>query len=163
MDVDNEAPVTLPLVIQLAKERLWAFQCGWTLKRSGRTPGGPCKITLNSWHSLRQVSGSYPRVPGAALFQLRRGVVRYAAYVDGSLSLGRNCESQPLNLIFGPLTSVQECKLSGCNLLNKITQDTAELREHILTGHLNNLKLPCPIKGADHYFYPYPSNSLFSI
>ncbi|KAF9651848.1 hypothetical protein BDM02DRAFT_459475 [Thelephora ganbajun] len=40
-----------------------------------------------------------------------------------------------------------ECKLSGCNLLYKITRDTDELREHIQTGHLNNLKLPCPIKG----------------
>jgi len=54
MEVDSEALVTVPFVIQLAKERLWAFQCGWTLKRSGRAPGGPCKITLNSWDSLRQ-------------------------------------------------------------------------------------------------------------
>lgn len=67
MDVDNEVLVTPSLVIQLAKERLWTFQCGWGLKRSGRTPGGPCKITLNSWHSLRQVSGSYLHVSRAAL------------------------------------------------------------------------------------------------
>jgi len=53
MGVDIEQPVTIPLVIQLAKERLWAFQCGWILKRSDRTPGGPCKTTLNSWHTLR--------------------------------------------------------------------------------------------------------------
>lgn len=57
MDVDNEQLVTIPLVIQLAKGRLWTFQCGWTLKRSDRTPGGPCKITLNSWHTLQLVSG----------------------------------------------------------------------------------------------------------
>lgn len=57
MDVDGEQLVTIPVVVQLAKEKLWAFQCGWTLKRSDRTPGGPCKINLNSWHNLQQVSG----------------------------------------------------------------------------------------------------------
>jgi len=75
MEVDGEALVTPPLVIQLAKERLWTFQCGWTLKRSGRTPGGPCKITLNSWHSLRQVSSPCVRVLEVALSQLRHGAV----------------------------------------------------------------------------------------
>ena len=67
MDVENEQLVTIPLAIQLAKERLWAFQCGWILKRSDRTPGGPCKITLNSWHTLRLVSGPYAHVSGVVL------------------------------------------------------------------------------------------------
>lgn len=66
--------------------------------------------------------------------------------------------SQLLNAISKSLTLVQECKLSGCNLLIKTTQDTAELREHILTGHLNNLKLPCPIRGATHCFLLHPSD-----
>ena len=67
MDVDDDQPLTPPLAIQLAKERLWAFQCGWILKRSDRTSGGACKITLNSWHTLRLVSGSHPHVWGAVL------------------------------------------------------------------------------------------------
>ena len=156
MDVDNEVLVTLPLAIQLAKERLWTFQCTWILKRSDRTPYGPCKINLNSWHSLRQVSRSCPRILGAVPC-LNQGAMSYdAAHVDGSLSRGRNCESRTLNLICGFLTLVQECKLSGCNLVNKITTDAAELRKHILTGHLNNLKLPCPIRGAARPFLLYP-------
>ena len=74
MEVDSESLVALPLVIQLAKERLeTTAQCGWTLKRSERTPGGPCKIALNSWHSLRQVSDSYTHVLEVTLSQLWRG------------------------------------------------------------------------------------------
>jgi len=106
MEVDSETLVTIPLVIQFAKEKLWVFQCGWTLKRSGRTPGGPCKISLNSWDSLRQVSGSSMRVLGA-IHCLTQGTTLYgAAYVDSSLSLGRNCESHPLKVIPEFLTSV---------------------------------------------------------
>ncbi|KAF9787191.1 hypothetical protein BJ322DRAFT_706858 [Thelephora terrestris] len=106
MNVDEQL-VTVPFAIQLAKERLSPFQCGWTLKRSDRTAGGPCKITLNSWHTLRLHT------------------------------LKAHCRLGEI-----------ECKLPGCNLLIKVMRDTEELREHILTGHLNNLKLPCPIKSC---------------
>ena len=92
MEMDGKALVTIPLVIQLAKERLWIFQCGWPLKRSGRIPGGPCKITLNSWHSLQQVSGSYVHIPGASPPHLNT-ILHNIAYVDSSLSQWRNCES----------------------------------------------------------------------
>jgi len=152
MDVDNEVLVTLPLAIQLAKERLWSFQCGWNTTRSG----GPCKITLNSWHSLRQVSRPSLRALGAVPCLNESAMSYDAAYVDDPLSRGRNCESHPLNLISKFLILVQECKLPGCNLIDKITRDATELRGHILTGHLNNLKLPCPIRGAARHFLLHP-------
>ena len=157
MEVDNEAHVTPSLVIQLAKETLWTFQCNWILKRSGQIHGGPCKISLNSWHSLRQVGSSCESYP--VTLRLNKSITFYdAAHIGGSLSLGRDRESWPLKVISKFSTLVQECKLSGCNLVIKVMQDTTELREHILTGHLNNLKLPCPIRGASCYFLLHSSN-----
>ena len=72
------------------------------------------------------------------------------AHIESSLSLGPNCGCQPLKPTSWLLIHFQECKLAGCNLNIKIMRNTDELREHILTGHLNNLKLPCPIKSMAH-------------